>query len=266
MNTVVERCRSEGRLLPVQFREIVCELANGRRPKPCALFDLEQAIPAMLAVLSGNVIAPYEIKTKPDHQKRAVTGLGEFLGFQRAVGTDVFDAFNEARKEIEEPSSWAPVFGLVAGGALLALGPLGLIMAAPATLAGGAAIVSALAAFGPGGMVGGIATVGGLMAAGAGTAGAAINALALAPEASVEHSLAQLLATAIARHKRGLPRDDRVWFILCELEATIARQRQSVGRFIDGNTPSVKALERKARAVRQAIEYLVDHGLGPLLP
>lgn len=158
-----------------------------------------------------------------------------------------------------------PLLGLAAGGALMALGPLGLMMAAPAGLAGGAAIVAALANFGFGGMVGGLATAGGIMAAGGGAVWAAINTLVFAPEAAVEHTVAQLLATAIARHKLGLPRDDRIWFLLCELESQIARQLQSLVPFSDPDAPSVKALERKARTVRRAIEYLVDHGLAPLL-
>lgn len=121
------------------------------------------------------------------------------------------------------------------------------------------------ARFGFGGMLGGLAAAGGLMAAGGGAAGAAINALALGSEASVEHAVAQLLATAIARNKLGLPRDDRIWFLLCELESQIARQLQGLVPFSDADAPSVKALERKARMVRRAIEYLVDHWLAPLL-
>lgn len=203
IDSVVERCQSEQRPVPSQFRELVCELAGGRRPKRSALFDLGRAIPVMLTILSGNVIAPYEIKTKEEQRKRALEDFAAFLDFPSGVGTDVFQALREARKAIKE-SDWrrASWIGLAAaGGGLLLLGPFGLIMAAPAHLAGGAAIVAALAAFGPGGMVGGLAAAGGIMAAGGGAAGAAINALASAPEASVEHTLAQLVATSIARQK-----------------------------------------------------------------
>ena len=82
----------------------------------------------------------------------------------------------------------------------------------------------------------------------------------------VEQALAQLVANAIARHKLGLQRDERVWFLLCELETQIARQLQSLSPFSDVDAPSVKQLERKAQAVRQAVEYLGAHKLAPLLP
>lgn len=266
IDSVVERCQSEQRAVPAQFRETACELPAWRRIKQSGLYDVARSIPAMLAILGGNVIAPYEIITKDEQRKLALEGLAGFLDLPRGVGTAVFDALAEARKAIKESGSWAPLIGLAAGAALVALGPLGLMMAAPAHLAGGAAIVGALARFGFGGMVGGLAAAGGLMAAGGGAAGAAINALALGSEASVEHTVAQLLATAIARHKLGLPRYDRIWLLLCELESQIARQRQGLVPFSDADAPSVKALERKAGAVRRAIEYLVDHGLAPLLP
>lgn len=124
----------------------------------------------MLALLSGNIIAPHEVKVKDDQPKRALEELAASLDFPSGFGTDVFDALGEARKAIKEGSSWM------------------------------------------------------------------------------------------------LQRDDRVWFLLCELEAQIAYQLQNLSPLSDVDARSVKALERMARALRQAIEYLVDHELAPLLP
>ena len=56
----------------------------------------------------------------------------------------------------------------------VAAGPIGLALAAPAGVFGAAAITGGLAAFGPGGMVGGLATLG-LASAGAATAAAAVT-------------------------------------------------------------------------------------------
>lgn len=227
---------------------------------------MRQAIPVMLTLLSGNIIAPYEIKATAKQQEGALKELVIFLGFPSALAADVCQALMAARKEIDGKSGWMPwAVAAGVGVGMFVLGPVGLVMAAPAGLYGGAAIVAALAAFGPGGMAGGLAMMGGLMAAGSGMAAAAANALVSAPEAVVEHAVALLLARAIALEKRKLPRDDRVWFVLCELQAQIARELQRLRPISDKDAPSVKTLERKAQAVRRAIEYLIEHGLGPPL-
>ncbi|GAA3193972.1 hypothetical protein GCM10020255_094860 [Rhodococcus baikonurensis] len=71
---------------------------------------------------------------------------------------------------------WGRVITAAVGLALVAAGPVGLMLAAPAAAAGGAAIVGGLAAFGPGGMIGGLGMLGGLAGAGAAVAaGAAVG-------------------------------------------------------------------------------------------
>jgi len=220
----------------------------------------------LLDIATTNVIAPYEIRTSSTEQKEALESLAKSLGFCDTSGTKISEALAEARKAVKPQRDRKPLIGLaVAGAGLLLAGPVGLLWVAPTGLAGGAAIVAALAGFGPGGMLGGLWTAAGLMAAGGGTSVAAVKGLISAPEAVVESAVARLLATAIARNALDVRRDDRVWFILCELETQIASELQRLTPYSDAESSSIQVLRRKAQAVRQAIEYMVDTKLAPVI-
>ncbi len=262
ISDLAEQCASDQRTMPARLRE----LADGRRPELGELFDLGKCITVLLEIVSKNIIHPYEIDVSVDARQHALARLASALNFPERVGTTIFAALNDARREVKVKAELKlkPLIGLAAvGGGLLLAGPIGLMMVAPAGLAGGAAVVSALAAFGPGGMIGGLVAAGGLMAAGGGVTGAAVKMLASAPEALIQDTLARLLATAIARHKLREPRDDRIWFVLCEFESQIAREQHRVEPLSDPDAPSCRAHRRKAQAVRQALECMIKIGLGP---
>ena len=93
--------------------------------------------PALVAIASGNVIAPYEIETSEDERRRALENLAGFLQYPYDRGKATFDAVIAARKTIAARSSWLWFLTAVAGVLLILSGPIGLALAAPAGLAGG---------------------------------------------------------------------------------------------------------------------------------
>lgn len=254
--------QKDGLGLPVRL----ALLAEGGRPAPGALVDVENSVPVLLEIAAGNVIEPYEIDVPEDKRKRAFERLAVFLEYRSDRGKIVFEALAEARKIVH--GAGVPWIAYILGGGLLALvGPIGLMMAAPAGLAGGAAIVSALAAFGPGGMVGGLLTAGVFATAGAGTAGAGL-AKALAGGGTSSEAfravVVRQLAAVIARLKLKDPRDDTPWFVLCTLEAEVAREIQRLEPYSDKNAPTLVEARAKADIVRNALHWMREHFLVPM--
>jgi pimeloyl-ACP methyl ester carboxylesterase len=254
--------QEEQRPLP----ESLAALSDGRRPESKRLFDVIRSIPVLLSVAEGSVIAPYEIATTDDQRRRALERLSAFVHFPQERGKVVFDAMSTARKTVSKNDlSW--ILWTVIGGLIVITAPVGLVVAAPAGLAGGAAIVGALAAFGPGGMVGGILTATALSGVGAGVAGAglarALASSSASPEA-FEAAVAQQLATAIARAALKDPQDDTPWFVLCKLEGEVSRQQQQQEAYSDQKAASLLATRRKAEAVRRALDYMIENDLAPL--
>ncbi len=146
----------------------------------------DQTIIALAIMLaSGTPAPPFEIEAKPDTDERR-RALVSTLSLVRANKTeptdvDIVDAIFSARKSVDDylaPGlSWVPI-ALVAGGVItLAATGVGLAAVVPAGLAGAAVITSTLAAFGPGGMMGGLATLAALAGAGAGMAGVGAGAV-----------------------------------------------------------------------------------------
>ncbi len=127
---------------------------------------------------------------------------------------------------------------------------------------GAAAVTSALAAFGPGGMMGGLLTAGALLTAGGGgvafgLAGASTTAATL--EAIVERRL----AAEILRKKQGLKPDPDVWTVLTEIERQVRRDYERLDELSDPDSSSLKDLRRKIETVERALTYLKENDLEP---
>lgn len=140
------------------------------------------ALAIMLA--SGSPAPPFDVEAKPDtdERRRALVSTLSLVRVNNTEPTDVdiVDAIFSARKSVNDylatGPSWIPI-ALVAGGVItLAATGVGLAAAVPAGLAGAAVITTTLAAFGPGGMMGGLATLAALAGAGAGMAGVGAGA------------------------------------------------------------------------------------------
>lgn len=134
-----------------------------------------------------------------------------------------------------------------------------------AGLAGAAVITSALAGFGPGGMIGGLLAAGNLVTArGDGIAIGLANSGTTAE--TLEAVVARPLAAAILRQLQHLEQDGAVWRILVETEIVVRREHERLDEFSDESAPALKELKRKIEAIERALKYLRENGLEPGVP
>ena len=252
----------QGRTAPGEL----ARLESGERPAATVDLGVSEVVDLLVALGTANLVAPYEIKVDGTVVRDALSDLTAAMQLGTALGRDVYDSLREAAGALR-PKKPSTAKWLLAGGgvAMLALGPIGLIVAAPAGLAGGAAVVGALAAFGPGGMIGGLATVLALTGAGAGTTSAALARTDATPEA-VEGVVLQTLAAALVRRRQGVEQDPGTVAGLLELEMALSRQVAHVERFSDSRAPSVGESRTKLATVSAALRYLKRQGLLTLVP
>lgn len=132
----------------------------------------EELLPLAVALHMSAPIAPFDIEVDRRHRDLALRRVLETIRQRSSLSSDEFvetlcGALDEISREFRQGAgAWPALVGL--GVAVLALTGVGLVVAAPAGLAGAAAISATLAAFGPGGMVGGMLTI--VAMTGAGTA------------------------------------------------------------------------------------------------
>lgn len=199
----------------------------------------EQLVLAGIDLLLAEPFAPFGIEVS---NSRITTALASLLQRIRKdasttsgqeFASALSAAVKEARSALEEDSfPWSQV--LVGTGLLiLAATGVGLAVAAPAGLAGAAAITATMATFGPGGMAGGIATLAVLSGTSMAftTTGLTLEGksapqfaklqqtmaqeVAQLPSAAFRTALAGLLAVTSARRRLNLPS------IATEVEATL---------------------------------------------
>lgn len=233
-------------------------------PEPGRVHHLSPhgAVIALVTLAHANVIEPFEISVSLPTQQSALEDLALELGLGRQFGTDVASATNEARRVLAgEGKSWLKWTALgVGGAALLATGGLALV-AAPAGLAGAAAITSALAAFGPGGMVGGLITAGTLV--GVTSSGFAVGLAAPTTAAeTVAAFVSAQVAAAIVRSRQHMDQDPGTWLNLVETRIELARERAHLAACCDENAPVLRDLDHKLTTVDRALTYLTELGLG----
>jgi hypothetical protein len=215
----------------------------------------------LLSAWMLNPINPYEIKLSDDQRHNALERLAGDLGVPAEWARTVVESERSARSTHGPKWSLGRAAMLVAGAAAIVAAPMLVLVAAPAGLAGGAAIVAGLTALGPGGMIGGLGIVGLL-----GSAGGAVTARALisGSAAQVEETVIHLQALAVAqRDLRVAPPSYPEWFALVSMEDAIAEDLSRLRRFSDEGAPGIKELERKLHAVERALHWFEEHGLRP---
>lgn len=145
----------------------------------------DNTVLALAIMLAASPPAPpFAIEATPgtDERRRALLATLDLIRIESSELTDVdieeavFVEHKAVNDYFTQGKSWIPVIAVGAGVITLAATGIGIAAAVPAGLAGAALITSTLAAFGPGGMIGGLATltalagVGSAMAAGGGAA------------------------------------------------------------------------------------------------
>ena len=166
-----------------------------------------------------------------------------------------------------------------AGIGMLALTGVGLVIAAPAGLAGAAAIASTLATFGPGGMVGGIATLTALtgVATAVTVAGTALelvpgdpgyeavreamaSQLADLPSPQLRTSVAGMIAVLSAQRRLDRPvHASAVEELLLKTQAIVIHETSLHEAIAPGRSLTMD-WHAKARILRRALTWLADQG------
>jgi pimeloyl-ACP methyl ester carboxylesterase len=265
LERLIENYRTDGVRIPQQLLDLrVSPDTPGDRdlprPKPLTQLSKEEAVLALVALATANPVRPYEIDVPDDVRRQAFHDLTVWMGLGGGLGENLHIAMQSASKAVYPVDQWKLWVGIGIGAAVLVAGPIGLALAAPAGLAGGAAIIGALSAFGPGGMVGGLVTAGAITTTGAGTIAATLVSSSSTAE-DVEVTVIQLLTAAILRSREGLEQDLGVWLAMSEIQRQTGREVARLAAYSDEKAPGVEALRRKARAAERAMAYMVKNRL-----
>ncbi len=230
----------------------------------------EAAVELLTALAATNVIAPFEISTK-DAEQRAMEEIAGEIGLMKKFGSDVLDASKLAQGILRDNPNlqWVKVGAVLAGAAALVVGTGGLALAAAPGLAGAAVVTSALASFGPGGMIGGLITAGALVGGGGilvGTGGGTIVTGLSGSETSAEEFegvVSLKLAAEILRNCQDVENDPNVWHLLEGVETRVNRLHERLDEISDPKAPAVRELAKKLIIVKRALKYMRDNGLEP---
>lgn len=242
----------------------VFELIRGTLPTLPHRWELYELVAELVVLALTNMVEPYEI----DVEKAPMLALPDLaveLGFRRDIGTKVGTAIADVQKHIAPRGGvpWGRVLTAAAGVALVAAGPVGLAVAAPASAFGAAAITGGLAAFGPGGMVGGLAMLSGLAGTGAAVAASAATGGSSEQPSHDPTKLVLRVATEHARKKLDLSYDEGLWYQLGNFETEVSGELNRLSTFCDPKSLKVKQLEAGKLTITRLMSFMIENGLGP---
>lgn len=244
--------------LPVEVEA----LAQGQPPEFPQRFEFDDAVRRVVAISFTNIIQPYEIEIG-NAQTDAIPDFFVELGYTSGHGRQVRDAITDVQKVLTESGGFpAGRLAVAAAGlALIAAGPIGI--ATLGTAAGAAAITSGLAAFGPGGMVGGLALLGGLASTGAmvTTAAATLKAGDIS-EASDPATLAIAVASSHALQTAGEQPNPALWASLTTAEGIVSGQINKLSEFNDPKSARLVQLVQTRDIINRLMKFAHDNGLG----
>ncbi len=219
------------------------------------------AIQRLVVASIINPIHPYEIRLKADVREHALEDLAQDLGFPVSFGRCALSAQRQAREAQEEGLDPMRAGAALLGVLVVIAAPAMVLVAAPAGLAGGAALVGGLAALGPGGMLGGLAIVGSVGGVGGATAAKALTA---GTHAAVLENVVALHALAIATAELDLDEPQSFeWLTLSKMESELAREQARLSKFSDPKTSRLLDVKKKLDSVQKALNAMREKGLAP---
>ncbi|WP_245670225.1 alpha/beta hydrolase [Corynebacterium crudilactis] len=264
------RNAQNGRVIPLEIARL--DFDNGDAEAAAPIPDLspfmpkEKALERLIEIVGQNLLLPFEIEVSEKVRREALRDFTAETQLGSTVGADVFDALHTATGVVAgaTKNSWRRwgAFGIGAAAVTAATG--GLALAAAPGVAGAALITSALAGFGPGGMVGGLVTAGTLLTVGGGslTVGA-LSSVNTTEE--IEAFVVQKLSLAILWQRHEIDRTEEIWTALAEAERHIVRELMRVKEVSDGSSPILKGLEQQRTTIGKALKYLSEQGMEPVL-
>jgi len=246
----------------------------------------DELLPFLVALCAASPVAPFDVDLSEAHRKRALERL---LGSARLAKGDepsdsevaqaVLQAVKEGHEVVKPESSgggggWLVLLGV----GLLAATGIGLVAAVPAGLAGAAALTSTLAAFGPGGMVGGMVTLAALTGAstafvGGGVAApghkdgrvdrsstivTAAEALAAEPLDALRSTLGALLTVTEAQRRLKLTVSYSDVLALLNRTNDLVVAERSLHQRLVPDRPSTKVWGEKQKVIKRAIDWMLS--------
>lgn len=268
-----------------------CPTTNDLIDHAAGLITEEWSDADLLALVIGLTVqppfAPFDVEIGDDLRNKAlIRTLNRVRCRDSALSDQEFaDAVRQAVKvgrEVVRKWGLADVapWVLGAGLTLLTLTGVGVLVAAPAGLAGAALVTATLAAFGPGGMVGGIVTIAALTGVGAAAAGVGTAAteaeetsreersrqiaaqdLAGMPLPSLRGQLAALLAVVEAQSRLSFESSAPILKASLATALNLVDLDCSVHQAIAPGRPGTKELREKSELLRSAMRWLDEHAL-----
>jgi hypothetical protein len=232
----------------------------------------------LTVLVTTNPIAPFDIGISEDVRQNARKRTAVDFGMPGAHVDTARTIYKQARESYVTTTERAsrtlrhPVAGpVMIGVGLVAViaAPALIFAAAPAGLAGAAAVTSGLAALGPGGMMGGLAVVGTVGALGGATASAGAmaaigRAVAAGSPADVRQWCIELMTrAAIDKELKittqpGVQEREALENASATLNAAITR----LNTVSDSDGPTLKLEKLKADYVRKAVRWVDKRGVG----
>ncbi len=244
----------------------------------------EAAVLALaISLACGQPASPFEIEQDwaSEERRSALVSTLDLIRTHAVEPTDIdivdaiFAAMRAATDLLSQGRSWVPIALFAGAVAAVTLTGVGLVVAAPAGLAGAALTTSTLAAFGPGGMIGGMATLatlstatGALAAAGAtvgarGTRPGADLLVAVVDEAlgtsdpeALRGLLISLLTLVGAQERLQLKSQRMQVFLACANAHAQMAQRVAAHDEIDPKSGSAKAARIMLKLLAKACQWL----------
>lgn len=241
-------------------------LSDGKPPTLHRAWSIDEVVESLVLCTLSNLVQPYDVATG-EAPMDALRDMATELGIQPESGDRVRQAISEVKACLGGSAGipWSRVLVGVTGVALIAAGPLGVALAAPATAYGAAAVTGALAAFGPGGMIGGLAMLSGLTSAGAAVAAGAATTVTPAT-ASVDELVADVVirvSSARARQLLDVTQDTGAWYYLVDAETDVATELNRLAPLSDPKSPRIADLERKRLILRRLLTFMLNNGMQP---
>jgi hypothetical protein len=269
-------------------------LGQGRHPNESDLIDKAAALVsgclpdnALLSLAVGLRMSPpldpFDVKVGDDLRHEALEKMLNLVRVRPGNISDKMfaDAVREGVKAGEHAVAegdfpWGTV--LIGGGALLlALTGVGLLVAAPVGLAGAALITATLAAFGPGGMVGGLVTIATLTGLGAAATGIgvgvdsteqplvtnlalriAVEELAKMPTGAMRNTVASVLSVVDAQARLKFESSAPLVQEILQSTLDIVHTQFAVHDEVAPGRPGTRDVEKKLRLLERALEWLTE--------
>lgn len=241
----------------------------------------DELLPFAIALLMSSPVQPFDISVDDRHAEEALVALldrvreGTGNIADQVFAKRVAKALDDAKEAMGGSRAWALM--LIGGAAVLAATGIGVWAAAPAGLAGAALLTSTLAAFGPGGMVGGMVTIAAASGAGSALLGAGLATSPSEGRASFVHftgSLArlpkdQLRATvtamiAVLFAQEALSLSSTFEQTRSVLSAALSHIENEKNTHLAVSSERAKDWEAKRRIVDRAISIIDDRFPSPL--